>query len=66
MIEQEKDDIICDCTGTSYQKVQLLLDNGATSLDEISDATGACTGCGSCDILVIEMVEQHQKQLAKL
>jgi len=52
-----KEDIICDCTGTTYQKVQQLIDDGATRLDEISDATGACTGCGACDILVLEMLE---------
>jgi len=52
------EDVICDCTGTTRAKVQQLIDDGANSLDDISDATGACTGCGACDILVIEMIER--------
>jgi len=52
-----REDIICDCTGTTREKVQQLIDDGADSLDAISDATGACTGCASCDILVMEMLE---------
>jgi len=53
----DRDDVICDCTGTTKTKVQQLIDDGADSLDAIADATGACTGCGSCDILVMEMLE---------
>lgn len=52
-----REDVICDCTGTTRTKVQQLIDDGADSLDAIADATGACTGCGSCDILVMEMLE---------
>lgn len=57
MSEDSKKDIVCDCTGTTYAKVQQLIDDGATTLDEVSGATGACTGCGSCDILVLEMLD---------
>ena len=53
-------DIICDCTGTTYQKIQQLIDDGASSLDEIANATGATTGCASCDILVLELLEDSQ------
>jgi len=56
-----REDIICDCTGTTKTKVQQLIDDGADSLDAIADATGACTGCGSCDILVMEMLENQPK-----
>lgn len=56
-IQTTQEDIICDCTGTTRAKVQQLIDDGADSLDAIADATGACTGCASCDILVMEMLE---------
>lgn len=56
-MSEDNKHIICDCTGTTYQKVHQLIDDGATTLDEISDVTGACTGCGSCDILILEMLE---------
>jgi len=54
-----RDDVICDCTGTTKAKIQQLIDNGANSLDQISSATGACTGCGACDILVLEILNQR-------
>ncbi|MDC9725118.1 MAG: (2Fe-2S)-binding protein [Gammaproteobacteria bacterium] len=53
----DHDDVICECTGTTRGKVQSLIDDGVTDFDQISDATGACTGCGSCDILISEMLE---------
>jgi len=55
---KNRDDVIGDCTGTTKAKIQQLIDDGADSLDQISTATGACTGCGACDILVLEMLEQ--------
>jgi len=55
---KNRDDVICDCTGTTKAKIQQLIDDGADSLDQISTATGACTGCGACDILILEMLEQ--------
>ncbi len=51
--EQEK--IICTCTGTTENKVKQLIAKGA-DLDKIASATGASTGCGSCDILIIELL----------
>jgi NAD(P)H-nitrite reductase large subunit len=53
----DRDDVICDCTGTTRMKIQQLIDEGVKDLDHIADATGACTGCGSCDILILEMLE---------
>jgi NAD(P)H-nitrite reductase large subunit len=52
-----QDKIICDCAGTTEAKIQQLIDDGADSLDRIARITGACTGCGSCDILILEMLE---------
>ncbi|MCF6204937.1 MAG: (2Fe-2S)-binding protein [Methylococcaceae bacterium] len=54
--EQEK--IICSCTGTTENKVKQLIVKGANDLDKIASATGASTGCGSCDILIIELLEK--------
>jgi NAD(P)H-nitrite reductase large subunit len=55
--KQEKD-ILCTCTGTTKEKVKQLIANGADSLDKISSATGANTGCGSCDVLILELLEK--------
>ena len=52
----EKKKIICDCTGTTQAKIEALIAKGKKTVDEISSATGAGTGCGSCDILIIELL----------
>ena len=55
----QDEDVICDCSGTTKAKIQQLMDNGADTLDKISRATGACSGCGACDTLVLEMLTEH-------
>ena len=59
--EQCDDEIICDCTGTSYKKILQLIKDGKASLEQISCATGASTGCGSCDILIMELIENSKQ-----
>ena len=59
--EQPKE-IICACTGTTKEKVQLLIDSGKDSLDEIASATGATTGCGACDFLIIKLLEESDSR----
>lgn len=53
-----EDDIICTCTGTTKEKIEQLIANGADNIDKISSATGANTGCGSCDVLIQELLEK--------
>jgi len=55
---KQEEDIICTCTGTTKEKVQQLVNNGADSIDKISSTTGANTGCGSCDVLILELLEK--------
>lgn len=52
-------EIICDCTGTTKEKVLSLISQGA-DLDKISSATGATTGCGSCDYDISCLVEKGE------
>ncbi len=56
--QEEQNEIICDCTGTTKEKVLLLIEQKA-DLDKISSATGACTGCGSCDVDIINLIAEH-------
>ena len=56
--DKQEEDIICTCTGTKKEKIKQLIANGADSLDKISSATGANTGCGSCDVLILELLEK--------
>ena len=61
VMRNTKDAIICPCSGTTYQKIANLLANGVTTLEDIANITGATTGCGSCDYLVLDLVKQHAK-----
>lgn len=42
------DKIICHCKNVSYIDIRKAMINGARTLDEIKEMTGACTGCGRC------------------
>ncbi|PHS69023.1 MAG: (2Fe-2S)-binding protein [Methylophaga sp.] len=58
---EPEDIIICDCSGTTKAKILQLIDNGADDIDKISRATGAVSGCGSCDILVADLLNEYGK-----
>ncbi|PHS27512.1 MAG: (2Fe-2S)-binding protein [Methylophaga sp.] len=59
--KKDRKDIICSCTGTTKQKILQLIDDGATDIAKISSATGAMTGCASCDVLIIDLLKEHIK-----
>jgi bacterioferritin-associated ferredoxin len=52
--------IICSCTGTTDVKIRRLIDNGKDNLDDIASATGASTGCGSCDVTILEIIAEEK------
>ena len=51
--------LICTCFGVSEETIEMYID--ANSLDTVDDVTGICNaggGCGSCRMLIQEMVDQ--------
>jgi len=58
--KEQKPEVICDCTGTTKEKVLSLIKQKA-DLDKISSATGATTGCGSCDAEIIKLIDEHSE-----
>ncbi|WP_031435573.1 (2Fe-2S)-binding protein [Methylomarinum vadi] len=58
---EEEQEVICDCSGTTAAKIKQLIDQGVDNLERISRITGACSGCGSCDSTVMELLEEHAK-----
>ncbi len=58
MPDNQQQEVICDCSGTTKNKVKELIENGYDSIDKISRATGAVSGCGSCDILILELLDE--------
>ncbi|MBW6452282.1 MAG: (2Fe-2S)-binding protein [Methyloprofundus sp.] len=60
----DQENIICTCTGTTAAKVNQLIAQGLDDLDKIASATGASTGCGSCDIIILDLLKKpvHKPQ----
>jgi NAD(P)H-nitrite reductase large subunit len=54
----KKQDVICHCSGTTKGQIKELANNGIDTLDEISRMTGACSGCGACDVSVLEVLAE--------
>jgi len=54
-------EIICHCSGTTEEAIKALVMNNITDLDEISRKTGVCSGCGSCEYLVLDLISMITK-----
>jgi len=55
----KNNDVICHCSGTTQGKIKALLDMGSNDLDVISRKTGACSGCGACETLVLQLIAEY-------
>lgn len=51
------DKIVCECLSVTVGMVKEAVDNGASTLEEVQDATGAATGCGVCNDDVQRLVD---------
>lgn len=40
--------IVCECYGVTYGAIKEAIDNGASTLEEVQEATEAGTACGAC------------------
>ncbi len=52
-------EIACHCSGTTKEKIKELVENQLTDLDGISRKTGVCSGCGGCEVLVLELIAEY-------
>lgn len=55
---EKSEDIVCRCSGTTRERIQRLIAAGVNDLDGISRRTGACSGCGACDTLIMELIAE--------
>ncbi|WP_323773905.1 FAD-dependent oxidoreductase [Alcanivorax sp.] len=46
------DELVCHCRSVTWNEISHAVRNGATSLKDIQNKTGASTGCGSCSIAI--------------
>ena len=51
------DKTVCECLGVTAGMIKDAIDNGATTLEEVQDATGAATACGVCTDDVQRLVD---------
>lgn len=46
--KMDMNEVICSCVGTTAQDIKDAMKNGATTLEEVQEATNAGTCCGCC------------------
>lgn len=52
------DKIVCNCLSVTNGMIKEAVDAGASTLDEVQEATGAGTVCGACIEDVEHLIEQ--------
>jgi bacterioferritin-associated ferredoxin len=52
----------CICRAVTSDKVSTAIDNGAATVEAVSSATGACTGCGTCRDRIQSMISERARQ----
>jgi bacterioferritin-associated ferredoxin len=58
----KQQECICYCTGTTREKIEILIADGVNTLEGIAYQTGATTGCGACDYVVMELLAQSERE----
>ena len=60
-----EDEVICYCYGITKQDIIDAIKAGATTLEDIQDATGAGTACGRCNGAIESILKKELKKGAK-
>lgn len=56
-----ENNIVCYCLNISEADIVKAVNEGATTLEEVQDVTGAGTACGSCIGQIEEIIAKHAK-----
>lgn len=56
------DKIVCNCLGVTNGMIKEAVDAGASSLEEVQEATSAGTACGACIEEVEHLIGQFVKE----
>lgn len=54
--------IACECMGVTVGMIKEAAANGARTLEEVQEATGAGTGCGCCIDYLENLIEHFSKE----
>ncbi|MFA5984947.1 MAG: (2Fe-2S)-binding protein [Methylococcaceae bacterium] len=57
--KQNNEGVICHCSGTTRAQIIYFAEKTRADLASISRATGACTGCASCEDKVLELLKDY-------
>lgn len=57
----QQDEVMCPCSGTKRSTIQRMFEQGLT-VEEISQRSGALSGCGGCEWDIAEFVESLSKK----
>lgn len=53
--------IICTCQDVDYNTIKKAIEDGAKTVDDIMEATGAGTVCGGCISEIEEILQELKK-----
>ena len=56
----KRDEIVCNCMGVTAGEIQDAIEGGASTVEEVQEATGAGTVCGGC----LEEIQMLVEELA--
>lgn len=56
------DKVVCNCLNVTNGMIKDAVDAGASTLEEVQEATGAGTACGACLEDVKRLVEEFTSQ----
>lgn len=56
---ESEDCTVCFCHCVKRSQIVAAIRDGATTHGDIQDATGASTGCGGCEVEVLEILESE-------
>jgi bacterioferritin-associated ferredoxin len=51
--------LVCHCKGVNCAKIKKEIHQGAWTLEDLIKRTGCCTGCGSCEELVQDILDKE-------
>ena len=56
---------VCICTGVTDRQIKAAVDDGASSLREITNRIGVASQCGECAALAKEIIDNHLMETAE-
>ena len=58
----EQDKVVCNCLNITNGMIKDAVDNGATTLEDVQQVTGAGTACGGCIDNVQRLIKQFVEE----